>query len=122
MITLENWAYIRRQVVEGVPKKAIAEELGISRTTVTKLAKMTEPPRYERTPTAVSFATVEPRARALLSEFPEIPASVLADHRIFALSADQAAEWDRVNETPARQLPGLFDLMERTRPFIRNDD
>ncbi len=32
MITLENWAYIRRQVAEGVPKKAIAEELGISRT------------------------------------------------------------------------------------------
>ena len=79
MITLENWAYIRRQVAEGVPKKAIAAELGISRTTVTKLAKMTEPPRYERTPTAVSFATVEPRVRALLSEFPEIPASVLAE-------------------------------------------
>ena len=76
---MENWAYIRRQVAEGVPKKAIAEELGISRTTVTKLAKMAEPPHYERTPTSASFATVEPRVRALLSEFPEIPASVLAE-------------------------------------------
>ena len=79
---MENWAYIRRQVAEGVPKKAIAAELGISRTTVTKLAKMAEPPRYERTPTAASFATVEPWVRALLSEFPEIPASVVRRERL----------------------------------------
>jgi hypothetical protein len=47
VITLEDLAYIRRLAAEGVPKTAIAEELGISRTTVIKLAAMTEPPRYE---------------------------------------------------------------------------
>ena len=76
---MEDWAYIRRLAAEGVPKTAIAEELGISRTTVIKLAAMTEPPRYERTPTSTSFVTVEPRVRALLAEFPDLPGSVLAE-------------------------------------------
>ena len=34
MITLEDWALIRRLAAEGVPKAQIAERLGISRTTV----------------------------------------------------------------------------------------
>ncbi len=42
---------------------------------------------------------------------------VLADRDEFVLSSDQAAEWDRINETPARELPGLLGLMERTSPF-----
>ncbi|MEI2714991.1 MAG: helix-turn-helix domain-containing protein [Nocardioides sp.] len=36
MITLEDWALIRRLAAEGVPKARIAERLGISRTTVIK--------------------------------------------------------------------------------------
>lgn len=36
MITLEDWALIRRLAAEGVPKARIAARLGISRTTVIK--------------------------------------------------------------------------------------
>ena len=41
----------------------------------------------------------------------------LADRLEFGLTADQAAEWDRLNAMPARELPGLLRLMERTSPF-----
>jgi len=36
VITLEDWALIRRLAAEGVPKSRIAERLGTSRTTVIK--------------------------------------------------------------------------------------
>ncbi len=42
---------------------------------------------------------------------------VLADRSEFLLSSDQVAEWDRINEAPARELPGLVGLMRRTSPF-----
>jgi hypothetical protein len=35
VITVEDWALIRRLAAEGVPKTRIAERLGISRNTVT---------------------------------------------------------------------------------------
>jgi hypothetical protein len=79
VITLEDWAVIRRLAAEGVPHSRIAERLGISRTTVIRAVKATAPPTYERTPTATSFATVEPRVRALLAELPDLPAVVLAE-------------------------------------------
>ncbi len=76
---MEDWALIRRLAAEGVPKARIAERLGISRTTVVKLAASPAPPSYERTPTDTSFVAYEPRVRALLSEFSDLPASVLAE-------------------------------------------
>ena len=76
---MEDWALIRRLVAEGVPKARIAERLGISRTTVVKMANANEPPAYERTPTDRSFVAVEARVRALLEEFNDLPASVLAE-------------------------------------------
>ena len=48
MITLEDWALIRRLAAEGVPKARIAVRLGISRTTVIKAVNSEAPPRYER--------------------------------------------------------------------------
>lgn len=79
MITLEDWALIRRLAAEGVPKARIAERLGISRTTVLKAVRSDAPPRYERTPTETSFVAFESRVRALLRETPEMPATVLAE-------------------------------------------
>ena len=76
---MEDWALIRRLAAEGVPHSRIAERLGISRTTVIKAVHATAPPKYERTPTATSFATVEPRVRALLDELPDLPSVVLAE-------------------------------------------
>ena len=50
MITLEDWALVRRLAAEGVPKAQIAARLGISRTTVIKAVNLESPPRYERAP------------------------------------------------------------------------
>jgi hypothetical protein len=79
VITLEDWALIRRLAAEGVPKARIAERLGISRTTVIKAVTSDAPPRYERKPVATSFTVFEPRVRALLDEVPDMPATVLAE-------------------------------------------
>jgi transposase len=80
VITLEDWALIRRLAAEGVPKARIAERLGISRNTVTRAVASSEPPKYERAPVdATSFTPFEGWVRALLVEFPDMPATVLAE-------------------------------------------
>jgi hypothetical protein len=79
VITLEDWALIRRLAAEGVPKARIAERLGISRTTVVKAVASDGPPRYERKPVETSFLVFEARVRALLAEEPEMPATVQAE-------------------------------------------
>jgi transposase len=79
VITLEDWALIRRLAAEGVPKARIAERLGISRTTVLKAVRSESPPRYERASGESSFVSFEPRVRALLAETPDMPATVLAE-------------------------------------------
>jgi len=79
MITLEDWALIRRLAAEGVPKARIAARLGISRTTVLKAVRSDSPPQYERTPTESSFVAFEARVRALLEQTPDMPATVLAE-------------------------------------------
>jgi uncharacterized protein (DUF1778 family) len=42
---------------------------------------------------------------------------VLADRDRFTLDADAAAEWDRINRRPAKELIGLERLMQRPSPF-----
>lgn len=42
---------------------------------------------------------------------------VLADRDRFVLNADAAAEWDRINRRPAKELIGLKRLMRRPSPF-----
>jgi transposase len=79
VITLEDWALIRRLAAEGVPKARIAARLGISRTTVIKAVKSDSPPRYERSPGPTSFTEYEPHVRALLADVPDMPATVLAE-------------------------------------------
>ncbi|WP_442952922.1 IS21 family transposase [Pedococcus sp. 5OH_020] len=79
MITLEDWALIRRLAADGVPKARIADGLGISRTTVIKAVNSDSPPRYERSPGPTSFTEFEPHVRALLTEVPDMPATVLAE-------------------------------------------
>jgi hypothetical protein len=79
VITLEDWALIRRLAAEGVPKARIAQRLGISRGTVIKAVNSDAPPRYERKPGPTSFTVFEPRVRALLEQTPDMPATVLAE-------------------------------------------
>ena len=43
---------------------------------------------------------------------------LLADRTEFVLSPEAASAWEAINERPARDLPGLRDLMQRPSPFV----
>ena len=76
---MEDWALIRRLAAEGVPKAAIAKRLGISRNTVIKAVTCDGPPKDERRAGPTSFTPFEARVRQLLTETPDMPATVLAE-------------------------------------------
>jgi hypothetical protein len=76
---VENWALIRRLVADGVPRRQVARQLGIGRSTVDRALASDRPPKYEREPAPTSFAPFEARVRAILAEHPEMPATVLAE-------------------------------------------
>jgi hypothetical protein len=90
---VEDWALIRRLVAEGVPQRQVARELGIGRSTVARAVVSDAPPKYERKPAATSFSPFEPRVRVLLAEFPEMPATVLAER----VGWDGSMSWFRDN-------------------------
>jgi transposase len=108
---LEDWALIRRLAAEGVPKARIAERLGISRNTVAKAVNSTEPPKYERAPVeATSFTPFEGRVRELLGEFPEMPATVLAER----VGWSGSSSWFRENVArlrPEQRRPDPADRL-----------
>jgi len=80
VITLEDWALIRRlHVSEKLPKAQIARELGISRNTVAKAIASAGPPQYSRPPVVTSFEPFEGQVRQLLEATPSMPATVLAE-------------------------------------------
>jgi hypothetical protein len=79
VITLEDWALIRRLVAEGVPKARVAQRLGVSRTTVVKAVSSDAPPRYVRRAAPTSFSPFEARVRVLLEVDPDLPATVIAE-------------------------------------------
>ena len=79
VITLEDWALIRRLASEGVPNAQIAARLGISRTTVVKAVASDRPPKYERSPAPNAFTSFEAQVRAVLAEHPSMPATVIAE-------------------------------------------
>jgi hypothetical protein len=76
---LEDWALIRRLVADGVPKRQVARQLGISRGTVDRALASSRPPKYERKLVGTSFDRVEPAVRLLLAETPLMPATVIAE-------------------------------------------
>ena len=55
----------------------------------------------------------------VLSSVTTAARQVLADRTEFVLSPEAADAWDAINERPARDLPGLRELMQRQSPFIR---
>lgn len=80
MIDVEDWAEIRRlHRAEGLSIKAIVRRLGVSRNTVRDALRSGEPPRYERASTGSAVDAVEAQIRSLLSEFPTMPATVIAE-------------------------------------------
>ena len=79
VITLEDWALIRRLVADGVPQRQVARDLGVGRSTVATAVASASPPKYERLEQPTSFSPFERRVRALLAEHPQMPATVVAE-------------------------------------------
>jgi len=80
VITLEEWAEVRRlHRAEGVPIKEIVRRLGLARNTVRAALRADAPPSRERGPRGSLVDKVEPQVRALLAEYPRMPATVIAE-------------------------------------------
>lgn len=77
---MENWAEIRRlHRAEGVPIKEVARRLGVARNTVRAALVSDRAPRYERVARGSVADAFEARVRVLLTEWPRMPAPVVAD-------------------------------------------
>ncbi len=97
VIDVEDWAEIRRlHRAEGMGIKAIARRLGVARNTVRDALRSDEPPRYERYGKGSAVDAVEPEIHRLLGEFPEMPATVIAERigwdRGITILRDRVAE------------------------------
>jgi transposase len=80
VLAVEDWAEIRRlHLSEGVSARAIARRLNVSRGTVARALASSSPPRYSRPPKGSAVDAYEPAIRALLSEFPDMAASVIGE-------------------------------------------
>lgn len=77
---MEDWAEIRRlHRSEGMPIRAITRKLGVGRNTVRRALASDEPPKYVRTPKGSIVDAVEPQIRELLRQWPDMPATVIAE-------------------------------------------
>ena len=80
MYRVENWAEVQRLFHrEGLTKAAIARRLGMSRTTVIRLLRLREPPRYVRPPAGSQLDPYRAEIRALLAADPAAPATVICE-------------------------------------------
>lgn len=80
MLNVDDWAEIRRlHRAEGVSIKEITRRLGVARNTVRAAVRSEAPPAYVRAPRGSSVDDFEPQIRALLAEFPRMPATVIAE-------------------------------------------
>jgi transposase len=81
VLGVEDWAEIRRLYrAEGMPIKAIARVMGVSKNTVKRALTADRSPRYERRVGGGSIVdAVEPRIRELPQVWPTMPATVIAE-------------------------------------------
>jgi hypothetical protein len=79
-MTVEDWAEIRRlHRAEGMPIRAIVRATGVSRNAVRRALAADGPPKYERPARGSLVDAVEPRIRELLTVWPRMPATVIAE-------------------------------------------
>lgn len=77
---MEDWAEIRRlRRAEGMPIRAIARKLGLGRNTVRRALAAEGPPQYRRPAKGSIVDAVESQIRALLADWPTMPAPVIAE-------------------------------------------
>jgi transposase len=80
LIDVEDWAEIRRlHRAEDLGVKTIARRLGIARNTVRAALRSETPPRYVRMPQGSIVDPVESEIRRLLTDVPDMPATVIAE-------------------------------------------
>jgi transposase len=80
VLIVEDWAEIRRlRKSEGVSISEIARLIGCSRNTVKAALASDEPPRYERARSGSLADGYDRRIRELLTAFPRMPATVIAE-------------------------------------------
>jgi DNA-binding XRE family transcriptional regulator len=80
VINVEDWAEIRRlHRAEGMPVRAIARKLRVGRNTVRRALAAEGPPRYVRPVKGSAADAAEPRIRELLAQWPDMPATVIAE-------------------------------------------
>jgi transposase len=107
---MEDWAEVRRlHVSEGLSIKAIVRETGLARNTVRAALAADDPPRYRRSPRGSKLDVVEPQIRALLTEFPAMPASVVAER----------IGWDRTSSILRERVAALRPLVAPVDPADR---
>ncbi len=111
MLDVDDWAEIRRlHRAEGLSIKEIARRLDVARNTVRSALRNDDPPRYERAPRGSKVDAFEPAIRALLAEFPRMPATVIAERVGWAGGASVFRQ--RVADLRALYLPA--DPCQRT--------
>ncbi len=94
---MEDWAEIRRlHKSEGMPIRAITRKLGVGRNTVRRALASDEPPKYVRKPKGSIVDAVEPQIRELLGQWPDMPATVIAER--IGWTRSQTVLKDRVRE------------------------
>jgi transposase len=104
VLCVEDWAEIRRlHRAEGLPIKMIARVVGCSRNTVRAALASDTPPRYARRAVGSIVDEVEPRIRELLSAFPTMPATVIAER--VGWTRGSTVFSDRVRELRPVYLP-----------------
>jgi hypothetical protein len=78
---VHDWAEVHRlHEREGWSKTAIARRLHMSRNTVDRLLRLSEPPRYERRATGSLLDPLKPDIAEMLESDAEAPATVILDH------------------------------------------
>ena len=80
MLNVEDWAEIRRlHRAEGMSIKEIARRVGVARNTVRSALRSEHPPSYQRVGRGSAVDAYDAAIRALLAEFPRMPATVIGE-------------------------------------------
>ena len=80
MYSVHDWADVHRLHRNGLPQAVIARRLQMSRNTVARLLKLSEPPRYERRPQPSLLDPFKAAVAAMLAEDPTVPSTVVIEH------------------------------------------
>lgn len=91
---MEDWAEVRRlHRAEGLGIKAIVRPTGLARNTVRSALASDDPPRYQRPVRGSQVEVFEPAVRRLLGEFPDMPATVIAERVGYSGSSSVFRAW-----------------------------